>query len=48
MIIDIYGIGIIVSAIMAIIFTIKNKKDKMYISLMLLFFILILKLILTN
>lgn len=43
--IDIYGIGVIVSAIMAIIFTIKNDKEKMYVSLMILFFILLLKFI---
>jgi hypothetical protein len=48
MIMDIYGIGVIIAGIAGIIFTLKNDKDKMYISLIILFFIILLKYLIGN
>jgi len=44
--IDIYGIGIIISAIAAVVFFLKNEKDKALISLIIFLAIMLLKLVL--
>lgn len=44
--IDIYGIGIIISAIVAIVFFIKNERDKALIAFIIFLAIMLLKLVL--